>query len=164
LSSFGYRRNYSVGIGFLFPRLSWTAEEDVMTPIRVVMTLLLVLGLAGCQSYPIEQSGEGVGEDIAQEMLADGITHYEDGNYSEAARLLQSSLDQGLSKRSDRVKARKHLAFIYCSSGRQARCVDEFRRMLMKDPAFNLAASEAGHPMWGPVFQSVKVRFVQQNQ
>ncbi|MBI2295732.1 MAG: TssQ family T6SS-associated lipoprotein [Betaproteobacteria bacterium] len=70
---------------------------------------------------------------------------------------LQSALDAGLGK-SDQVKAHKHLAFIHCSSGREPRCRDEFRKALAADPGFDLDPAEAGHPTWGPVFRSVKAR------
>jgi len=89
--------------------------------------------------------------------LADGIKQYEDANYSEAARLLQSSLDEGLG-RDDQVAAHKYLAFIHCISGREQRCRDEFRAALKIDPSFELAANEAGHPIWGPAFRSAKGR------
>jgi hypothetical protein len=78
-------------------------------------------------------------------------------NYSEAARLLQSGLDQGLGS-NDEVKAHKYLAFIHCISGREQRCRDEFRAALKIDPSFELAANEAGHPIWGPAFRSAKGR------
>ena len=87
--------------------------------------------------------------------LANGIKQYEDANYSEAARLLQSALDQGLA-RDDQVKAHKYLAFIHCVSGRERSCRDEFRAALKINPSFELAANEAGHPIWGPAFRSVK--------
>ena len=35
-------------------------------------------------------------------------------------------------------------------------CRDEFRRALAVDPALELAPAEAGHPVWGPIFRSVK--------
>jgi len=93
-----------------------------------------------------------------QQDLASGVKEYEEGNYAEASRLLQSSLDQGLSGKSDQVRAHKYLAFIHCVSGRDARCRNEFRTALKIDPSFELAANESGHPIWGPVYRSVKAR------
>jgi hypothetical protein len=43
-------------------------------------------------------------------------------------------------------------------SGRERRCRDEFRVVLKIDPSFELAASEAGHPTWGPAFRAVKAQ------
>ena len=132
-----------------------------MTFLRLTLVALLAAVVAGCESAPIK--------DIQQEIkalfqapkggadLANGIKRYEDANYGEAARLLQSSLDQGLG-RDDQVKAHKYLAFIHCVSGREQRCRDEFRAALKIDPSFELAANEAGHPIWGPAFRSAKGR------
>ena len=127
--------------------------------LRLTLVAALAAVLAGCESAPFKeiqqefkalfQTPKG-GQD-----LANGIKQYEDANYKEAARLLQSGLDQGL-VRDDQVKAHKYLAFIYCVSGREQRCRDEFRAALKIDPSFELAANEAGHPIWGPAFRSAK--------
>ena len=89
--------------------------------------------------------------------LAAGITQYEDGSFADAIKNLQTSLDQGLST-SDQVKARKYLAFSYCVSSRERLCREEFRKALELNPNFELDPAEAGHPIWGPVFRSVKAR------
>jgi Tfp pilus assembly protein PilF len=121
-----------------------------------------ILALAGCESAPVKSVTEGIGGlfkgSKAEQDLASGVSQYEDGNYPESARLLQSSLDEGLSSTSDQVKAHKYLAFIHCVSGRDAQCRNEFRAALKIDPSFDLAPNEAGHPIWGPVFRSVKGR------
>jgi hypothetical protein len=87
--------------------------------------------------------------------LAAGIRVYERGRFADAASYLQRSLDLGL-RDSDQVVAHKYLAFIHCTSGREAQCRDEFRLALALNPSFSLNAAEAGHPTWGPVFRSVK--------
>jgi len=118
-----------------------------------------VLVLAGCQTEPMRNMRADLqslfGSSKGEPALAAGLRQYEDGNYAEAARQLQSAIDQGLGQ-SDRVKAHKTLAFIHCVSGRIPPCREEFRRALAIDPAFNLPPAEAGHPTWGPVFRSVK--------
>jgi tetratricopeptide (TPR) repeat protein len=88
-------------------------------------------------------------------LLRAGISHYENGRYDESARNLRIALKRGLSK-ADQVTAHKYLAFIQCAAGREAQCRDEFRRALRIDPDLELTAAEAGHPVWGPVFRSVK--------
>ena len=132
-----------------------------MTFWRLTLVAMLVAFLAGCESATVKSIQQDFktlfqipkgGQD-----LADGIKQYEDANYSEAARLLQSSLDQGLGS-NDQVKAHKYLAFIHCVSGREQRCRDEFRAALKINPSLELAANEAGHPIWGPAFRSVKAR------
>jgi Tfp pilus assembly protein PilF len=122
-----------------------------------------MLALAGCDTAPVKSMQETIGGMFqgggkAEQDLASGVSQYDDGNYNESAQQLQASLDEGLSAKSDQVKAHKYLAFIHCVSGREAQCRNEFRAALKIDPSFNLAASEAGHPIWGPVFRSVKGR------
>ena len=89
--------------------------------------------------------------------LEDGVRNYEEGNYRAAQRRLQFALEEGLS-RPDRVKAHKYLAFISCVSGQQLTCREEFGIAFELDPDFDLGPAEAGHPIWGPVFRSVKSR------
>lgn len=129
--------------------------------LRLTLVAVLAAFLAGCESATVKS----IQQDFktlfqlskGEQDLADGIKQYEDANFSEAARLLQSSLDQGLG-RDDQIKAHKYLAFIHCVSGREQRCRDEFRAALKIDPSFELAANEAGHPIWGPAFRSAKGR------
>lgn len=134
-----------------------------MRTLHVVLVASLATALAGCESAPVKSVQESItglfqgGGAKGEQTLQNGVRQYEEGNYNEASRLLQVSLDQGLGK-TDQVRAHKYLAFIHCVSGRDARCRDEFRAALKIDPSFELAANEAGHPIWGPVFRSVKGR------
>lgn len=105
--------------------------------------------ISGCALF-----GSNQGED----ELQFGVRAYEDGELAYSAKLLQASLDTGLRSKSDRVRAHKYLAFIHCASNRVPQCRDEFRKALDLDPSFDLRENEAGHPIWGPVFRSVKTR------
>jgi Tfp pilus assembly protein PilF len=87
--------------------------------------------------------------------LATGLKQYEDGDYADSAKNLQVAIEQGL-VRKERVNAHKHLAFINCASDRERQCRDEFRKALAVDPTMELAPAEAGHPIWGPIFRSLK--------
>ena len=128
---------------------------------KTLLLLVAVTLVAGCESAPIKA--------IQQEFmnlfhpnpggpdLAAGIRSYENGNYNESARQLQAALDAGLN-RSGQIQAHKYLAFIHCVSSRMALCRDEFRMAIVIDPEFSLEPAEAGHPIWGPVFVSVKAR------
>jgi Tfp pilus assembly protein PilF len=87
--------------------------------------------------------------------LSAGLKHYEDGDYEGSAQKLQEAIELGLPDR-QRVTAHKHLAFIHCSSNRERQCRDEFRKALAVDPALELDAAEAGHPVWGPIFRSLR--------
>jgi len=117
-----------------------------MTVYRWLASLLVCLVMSGCGTF----SSKGETE------LGFGIRAYEDGEHPYAARLLQASLDSGMRGAGDRVKAHKYLAFIHCASSRVQQCRDEFKRALDIDPSFDLRDDEAGHPIWGPVFRSVK--------
>jgi hypothetical protein len=87
--------------------------------------------------------------------FAAGLRVYEQGRLEDAAAYLQRGLDLGL-RATDQVVAHKYLAFVHCALGREAQCRDEFRLALAIQPSLQLAPAEAGHPSWGPAFQSVK--------
>lgn len=87
--------------------------------------------------------------------LVAGLRQYEDGEYAESAKTLQGALERGLAGK-ERAAAHKHLAFIHCASKREELCREEFRKALAVDPQLDLAPAEAGHPVWGPIFRSVK--------
>jgi len=118
--------------------------------VKTFLVLTAAVTLVGC-SAPFWPRFESRGDT----MLASGLRQYEDGNYGESARLLQGALDAGLGDR-ERVTAYKHLAFINCAEGRERQCREHFIRALTLDPRLQLAPAEAGHPVWGPVFRSVK--------
>jgi Tfp pilus assembly protein PilF len=98
---------------------------------------------------PIFRSLSGPG------ALSAGLKQYEEGNYAESAKNLQGAIELGVEDK-ERANAHKHLAFIHCASNRQQQCRDEFRKALAIDPALELAPAEAGHPVWGPIFRSLK--------
>jgi Tfp pilus assembly protein PilF len=98
---------------------------------------------------PIFRSMSGTG------ALSAGLKQYEEGEYAESAKNLQGAIDLGIVGK-QAANAHKHLAFIHCASNRERQCRDEFRRALAVDPALELDAAEAGHPVWGPIFRSLK--------
>src|SRR5450755_3628345 len=91
-----------------------------------------------------------------EQELARAIKSYEEGAYRNAARQFQAALDFGLDAKADQATAHKYLAFMVCVSGREKSCRDEFRKALDADPGFELGPAEVGHPIWGPIFRSVK--------
>lgn len=127
----------------------------------VAMAASAVL-LAGCASGPaseITNPFAGLFQPTkAEQALAAGIKQFEEGEYADATKNLQSALDLGMSRASDRTKAHKYLAFMHCVSGRQRPCQDEFRKALEINPSMELEPSETGHPIWGPEFRSAKAR------
>jgi len=158
-------------------------KNGAATRRRVALAAILLL-LAGCSSEPVQdikrsfedlfrkdepeatrtQSGteptattrkQAAPANEGEALLRTGISQYESGRYDDSARSLRIALKRGLSK-PDQVTAHKYLAFIQCAAGREAQCRDEFKQALRIDPDMQLAPAEAGHPVWGPVFKSVK--------
>jgi len=122
---------------------------------RSLLAAALALALAACGTEPGRKLQELLQPSKGQAALDEGLRQYEDGAYAESAKNLQGAIDQGLTD-AQRAEAHKHLAFIHCASTRERQCRDEFRKALAVDPALDLAPAEAGHPIWGPVFRSVK--------
>lgn len=133
------------------------------------LLLLLVPLLTGCET--VQKGVKSVSDALdfekqrekaqetqlpgAEARLKTGISQYEDGNYAQAQRSLQSALTTGLASRSDQAQAYKYLAFIYCVTDRVTQCRQEFNNAFSADPKFTLTPAEAGHPTWGPVYRSV---------
>jgi len=128
---------------------------------KVFLAVLAALLMSGCQSTlnpapACEPSQNRYTVTSVDKKLSYGVLSYEEGNYPAATMALQGVLDTGVSSKAEKVKAYKYLAFIQCVSGREAMCRDYFKKALEADPHFNLDTAEAGHPIWGPVFRSVK--------
>ena len=62
----------------------------------------------------------------------------------------------GLVSPRDRAEAHKRLAFIHCAAGRLGDCETEFKLARQADRNFALDKSEAGHPVWGPVYKKLQ--------
>jgi Tfp pilus assembly protein PilF len=128
-----------------------------MFPPRWTVLLTATLLIAGCASQTARDIGfDKLAPRKAEKLLSTGIQQYEDGNYKTAIKSLNDALDAGLTFQTDKVTARKYLAFIYCSSGQERACRDEFRRVFELDPQFALDPTEEGHPIWGPIYNGVK--------
>jgi Tfp pilus assembly protein PilF len=123
--------------------------------LRLMIALALATGLTACGTEPLQRMQQFFTGIKAQIWLATGLRQYDEGDYTASLRNLQAALNLGLDE-ADRVRAHKHLGFIHCTSNRERACREEFRKALAVDPALDLAPEEAGHPIWGPVFRSVK--------
>ena len=124
---------------------------------RSVAGALLAALLGGCASAPQAPAGlMDVAARPAEKALLAGLRAYDDAQYAEAERQFSLALQAGPASARDRAAAHKHLAFIYCSSGRTSACEAAFRAARQADPAFALGKSEAGHPLWGPVYKRVQ--------
>lgn len=126
---------------------------------------LAVLLMGGCQTtkkwnpFACDATQNSGAATPTDKKLNYGVLSYEEGNYQASIMALQGVLQTGLSGKPEQVKAYKYLAFIQCVSGREAMCRDYFKKALELDPNFNLDTAEAGHPIWGPAFRSVKSKF-----
>jgi hypothetical protein len=127
--------------------------------LLIVVGMLVCFGCAGTGSNIPENSPslkESTPSHEAEQKLSEGIKRYEEGKYKASAQLLQEALAMGLPDKGGQIEAHKYLAFIHCVSDRKKECTDEFKKALDLDPNFELQAAEAGHPIWGPVYSSVK--------
>jgi hypothetical protein len=124
------------------------------------LLLLAALALAGCETAPPAPPPATGGlselmERPAERALVEGIRAYDDGQYGVSEAALTRALKGGLASPRDRATAHKLIAFITCTSQRMAECEAAFRAARAADPAFTLSRSEAGHPLWGPVFRKI---------
>lgn len=124
---------------------------------QIVVLLSVALLTISCAAPVVRDAGlDKLAPRKAEQNLSSGIRAYEDGEYEHAARLLQSALSARLFVTSDKVAAHKYLAFIHCAQAREEACRNEFRKALALDPGLELTPAESGHPMWAPVFKSLK--------
>ena len=95
-------------------------------------------------------------------MVNNGIRNYEDGNYATSIATLQSLVNHKDATKGEKIIAYKYLAFNHCISSaeskdyRERMCRESFKKAFELNPSFNLSPAEAGHPVWGPIFSSVK--------
>jgi len=133
---------------------SWNQEQQCREEFRKALAADPALRLEAAEAgHPVW--GPVFRSLSAPGSLSAGLKQYEEGNYAESAKNLQGAIELGLPEK-QRATAHKHLGFIYCSWNQERQCRDEFRRALAVDPALDLAPAEAGHPVWGPIFRSVK--------
>ena len=100
----------------------------------------------------------------AREYLIQGVKQYEAGEYDNSQRNLGLALDHGLLAKPEQARARKYMAFIHCVSGRETHCRDEFRKAFEIHSEFALTSAEDGHPIWGPVYRSVRTQLVTERE
>ncbi|HEY6135536.1 MAG TPA: TssQ family T6SS-associated lipoprotein [Rubrivivax sp.] len=130
--------------------------------IATLVVCTVAVALAGCAGpqgpTPVPPPPIGLAELMerpAERALVEGMRAYDDGQYSQAEVALRRAVAAGLASARDRATAQKLLAFITCTSERVPECEASFRAARVADPAFALSRSEAGHPLWGPVYTRV---------
>lgn len=122
-----------------------------------VLILALAAAVSGCSSGPARDIGlDKLAPRKAEQELAAGLKSYENGQYQQAMKHIQSALNNNLTFKSDRITAYKYLAFIHCVSERKKQCRSAFKEALELNPDLELTPAEAGHPLWGPVFRDAQ--------
>ena len=145
------------------------------TSIVALLLPVALLIVAGCDALPgtrpdqkpsaaAPQITEDMLRERAREQLALGVKQYDAGDFDNSAKNLQGSLDHGLLSKQEQASARKYLAFIFCAAGREVQCRDEFRKAFEIYPEFALTAAEDGHPVWGPVYRSVRTQLIAERE
>jgi len=128
--------------------------------LRWIAAVLASLLLVGCGVVGTCEDGSGgirlFGDSVAKRYLAKGVGEYEAGNYTNAKIAFLGVLENKYATRYELLLANKYMAFIHCVSGDQKLCSEDFKNVLAINPDFELSAAEAGHPLWGPVFSSLK--------
>lgn len=137
-----------------FIHCSWNQERECREQFRKALAADPAMQLDAAELGhpvwgPVFRSMSGPG------ALNAGLKLYEEGKYAESAQNLQGAIELGVAEKL-RATAHKHLAFIHCSWNQERECREEFRKALAVDPALELAPAEAGHPVWGPIFRSLK--------
>jgi hypothetical protein len=137
---------------------------------------LVLLALGACQQLEklqqpdqkpaaaAPQITEDMLRDRAREQLALGVKQFDAGDFESSAKNLQGSLDHGLLSKQEQSRARKYLAFIFCLGNREQACRDEFRKAFEINPDFALTTAEDGHPIWGPVYRSVRTQLIAERE
>lgn len=121
-----------------------------MNFIKWIATAMLLMGLTACVTNPVQ-----LFESKGTKTLAAGETLYNNGQFVEALRSFQTALELGLST-TEQVRAHKLMAFTHCVTSQVVKCRESFKKALEVNPGFELEASEAGHPAWGPVFRQAR--------
>jgi outer membrane protein assembly factor BamD (BamD/ComL family) len=122
-----------------------------------LMVLCMIL-LTGCSTILSCDDGREVVwfTSSTEHLFNNGIRSYEDGNYSDAMKIFQDVVDNQDSTKEIKVESYKYLAFIHCISDREKMCRESFKKALDLNPDFSLTPAEAGHPVWGSVFNTMK--------
>ena len=123
--------------------------------LRLAIALAAAL-TAGCMQASPPVGLLDVSARPAERALLAGLKAYDDAQYDPADRLFREALAAGLVSPRDRAEAHKRLAFIQCAAGRLGDCETEFKLARQADRNFALDKSEAGHPVWGPVYKKLQ--------
>ncbi len=129
---------------------------------RLPLCVAVMIIFAGCAVAPTatgpspEELAKLERLERANGSLNDGLKRYDTGDYDAAMKAFLVALDSRLLTPVQQLNARKHMAFMHCLASRESSCKEEFEKAFALDAKFDLAPAEVGHPIWGPVFRTVK--------
>ncbi|MCP1622539.1 TssQ family T6SS-associated lipoprotein [Pseudomonas nitroreducens] len=126
-----------------------------MKSLRSLSMPLLIVCLAvatGCRHNLAEVPADA---DLtqAQQAFDEATRSFEAGDYAAAEEQFLSPKIWSVDSPPLQLQALKFLAFSYCVTERPNQCRFAFERAVQTNPSFRLERAEAGHPMWGPVFE-----------
>lgn len=128
--------------------------SGVMRRLRRSLLLAAALATTGCAHVA---PGPGFADDAeARRELDAGIALYDKGDYVNTIRSLLTAKEIWRAPVATRITAQKYIAFSHCLLNRPEPCKQSFRDLLALKPDFELAAAEAGHPMWSAAFAQAK--------
>lgn len=150
----------------MLPTLPLRSSRRAAMPRATLAVLAVLATLAGCAApapqctitQPLVYAPPPVqaAPTAGQTQLANGVRLYENADFVGAIRQLQGASDIWVDSPEVRMNAYKYLAFSYCVTNRRAACRQAFESLLKIDPDFELLPTEAGHPIWGPVFRQAR--------
>lgn len=127
----------------------------IRTRLSAIVAALLLCACASKPDAPPAAPAAPPAPSAGQLALADGVALYNKGKFNEAIKRLAAPDVAGGAK-ATQLAALKYTAFSYCVTKRTTLCRQQFEKALKLDPAFDLAAGEHGHPLWGPAFTRAK--------
>ena len=144
---------------------------SIMRTHRIALAAAALV-VAACQNLPTDNKPQPPAPQITESMLREraqadlqkGVQQYDAGDFDNAVKSLTAALDHGLLSKQDQARARKYLAFSHCIQGREQQCRDEFRKAFEIYPDFSLTAAEDGHPIWGPIYRSVRTQLIAERE
>lgn len=88
-----------------------------------------------------------------EQELEQAIDAYSKGQFPSAIAALRPLAESTELSLASRIKAIKFIAFSHCLQGQALICRQYFEQALKIDPLFQLADTEASHPLWGGEFR-----------
>lgn len=127
--------------------------------LRITLpAFVLATMLAGCAQVTPQpdRTWPHLSYSEAQARYQQGLTSYRANRFEPALEDLTVALASGQLRSTDAADARKHIAFIHCSNGRELQCREQFQSILKTNPDFDISPGEANNAAWGPVWRSIK--------